>query len=426
MPTTKRRRLIFAQWMLSLVILTIGQIGLPAEPALTANGSPATIRLAREAGPALTSIVVSGTGPTGPEVQLVPTDDWTKDRFDLSNSGYNPSEDILGPSNVSGLTTAWSAKSGELFGSPAVSRGVLYVTGENSSYPTAVFVSAYDAGKGKRIWRRRLWRAGTLSGVTYHAGALYFGTDDYILHSIDAETGARRWDVPAGGIPTNVTVWNGMVYFQATDAAIHAVDAATGQETWRFSGSALVGLGTPAIARGVLYEGNGQSLYALDARTGQLVWSYETGGLIEASASLWQNTVFVASEDQYLYAINATTGLLRWRVALGPPSFWQDQATAIADGVVYACAQGTLQAFNAVTGALRWKATSATYSGDPVVANGVVYVSGSSSGNLYAVDASDGTNLWTFASGPTHVFEPIVANGMVYFGTPELTAFSLP
>jgi outer membrane protein assembly factor BamB len=123
-----------------------------------------------------------------------------------------------------------------------------------------------------------------------------------------------------------------MVYFQATDAAIHAVDAATGQEIWRFLGSALVGLGTPAIARGVLYEGNGQSLYALDARTGELVWSYETGGLIEASAALSKNTVFVASEDQYLYAINATTGALRWSVSLGPPSFWQDQATAVPMG----------------------------------------------------------------------------------------------
>src|ERR1017187_9595329 len=46
---------------------------------------------------------------------------WAKFHFDLNNSGLNPYENVIGPSNVSGLTTAWTGNTGyEIFSSPAV------------------------------------------------------------------------------------------------------------------------------------------------------------------------------------------------------------------------------------------------------------------------------------------------------------------
>jgi outer membrane protein assembly factor BamB len=51
------------------------------------------------------------------------------------------------------------------------------------------------------------------------------------------------------------------------------------------------------------------------------------------------------------------------------------------------------------------------------VANGVVYV-GSGNDNVYALNATTGAELWSFATGG-EVFSssPAVANGMVYVGS---------
>ena len=74
---------------------------------------------------------------------------------------------------------------------------------------------------------------------------------------------------------------------------------------------------------------------------------------------------------------------------------------------------------NATTGAKIW--SSHTGDGDtytnssPAVVNGVVYV-GSTDGNLYAFQTSDGTKVWSFATGAKVSSSPAVFNGVVYVG----------
>ncbi len=56
--------------------------------------------------------------------------------------------------------------------------------------------------------------------------------------------------------------------------------------------------------------------------------------------------------------------------------------------------------------------TGGSVSSSPAVVNGVVYV-GSDDTNLYALSATGGSKLWSFATGG-NVFSPAVANGVVY------------
>jgi outer membrane protein assembly factor BamB len=67
------------------------------------------------------------------------------------------------------------------------------------------------------------------------------------------------------------------------------------------------------------------------------------------------------------------------------------------------------------------------------VANGVVYFASCCSHNIYAVDASTGALLWSYATGKFSLSVPAVANGMVYFGSQDnfytdakIYAFGLP
>src|ERR1700691_3556891 len=64
---------------------------------------------------------------------------------------------------------------------------------------------------------------------------------------------------------------------------------------------------------------------------------------------------------------------------------------------------------------LDWSyATANMVSSSPAVADGVVYV-GSNDGNVYALDAKTGANLWSFTTGGG-ASSPAVVDGVVYVG----------
>ena len=56
--------------------------------------------------------------------------------------------------------------------------------------------------------------------------------------------------------------------------------------------------------------------------------------------------------------------------------------------------------------------------------NGVVYI-GSDDSNLYALNASTGAKLWSYATGAAVQSSPAVANGVVYFGSDDGNVYAL-
>src|SRR5262249_10785475 len=73
--------------------------------------------------------------------------DWPKFHFDLANSGVNPYENILGPSNVSDLLLNWTSVNLGGQTSPAVVNGVVYESSSNGK------LYALDAGTGFVLWK---------------------------------------------------------------------------------------------------------------------------------------------------------------------------------------------------------------------------------------------------------------------------------
>ena len=82
------------------------------------------------------------------------------------------------------------------------------------------------------------------------------------------------------------------------------------------------------------------------------------------------------------------------------PTRLQLSSPAVVNGVVYfGSDDGNVYALNASTGAKLWSyATGDGVDSSPAVANGVVYV-GSDDGNVYALNASTGAKLWSYATG---------------------------
>src|SRR5213594_289389 len=86
------------------------------------------------------------SGLTGQAPFLVRTD-WPKWRYNQSNNGLNPYENVLSPSTVSNLHLVWSQPTvDEVTGSATVVGGVLYI----GSWDHHVY--AFDANTGSPIW----------------------------------------------------------------------------------------------------------------------------------------------------------------------------------------------------------------------------------------------------------------------------------
>src|SRR5581483_3256984 len=123
---------------------------------------------------------------------------------------------------------------------------------------------------------------------------------------------------------------------------------------------------------------------------------------------------------------------------------------ALVDGILYFGSNDhNLYAVDASTGTQKWKfKTDARVTSSPAVANGIVFFE-SYDGNLYAVDAATGKQKWKFATGGEHRFtaphlhgslpitekmpdpfdlylsSPVVSNGIVYFGSGDTNIYAL-
>ena len=107
-----------------------------------------------------------------------------------------------------------------------------------------------------------------------------------------------------------------------------------------------------------------------------------------------------------------------WTYEAGSPI---ESSPAVAGGVVYTgSSSGDLHAIDLATGAVKWKYLTNKDLGigesSPAVANGVVYV-GDLDGMLHAVDAATGTRRWTFKTGAEIKSSPVVAGTRVLIGS---------
>jgi len=139
-----------------------------------------------------------------------------------------------------------------------------------------------------------------------------------------------------------------------------------------------------------------------------------TSGRLAGSASL---SVFVAGGLGELNKLDAQTGKLLWRFQTqgkeipAPPT--------VADGMVYfGSTDGNVYAVNADNGAQLWQfPTDGTILGSPTVDTGVVYA-GSDNGSLYALDAKTGNKLWTYHAATSSEIVAVgtvtVVNGSIY------------
>ena len=146
----------------------------------------------------------------------------------------------------------------------------------------------------------------------------------------------------------------------------------------------------------------------------QLKWSASFSYINTYQPSIVGGVVYTDGWDGKLHALNAITGRKLWTYNSG---CLMAGTPAVVGGVVYAGTYCNFIALDASTGTELWSYPR-SMDGSTAIVDGVVYVVSGNYGDSYvsALNASTGAELWSVSTGSDTISSPAVANGMIFFG----------
>jgi len=350
---------------------------------------------------------------TAPLVQA----DWPMFHSDPTHSGV-----ATGNAQMT-ATVQWSyTTGGAVASSPAIVNGVVYF----GSYDGNVY--ALNANTGALIWKYATGNQIEKSSPAVVNNIVYIGSDDDNVYALNAATGAKIWTYTTGAqVESSPTVVNGVVYVGSNDGKLYALDASSGAYLWAAPLRGLV-VSAPTVVNGVVYVGSIYStIFALSASSGTQIWNFSTGAQIQSTPLVANGMVYVGSEDWKIYALDASSGALVWSFTTGGVV---DSSPALSGSDLYiGSCDGHVYDLNAATGTQIWNystsyppngsptgTTTNSVESSPAVVGNVVYV-GNDGYYVYALDATTGAKIWSYATQGSVISSPAFSGEVVYVGS---------
>lgn len=297
-------------------------------------------------------------------------------------------------------TPTWSVDVGGTPSYALIADGKVFVTVPVSGGGSEVI--ALSQATGAIVWGPVLVAGG--ANAAYDNGRVFVISAPFAnaatMEALDAGTGAVDWSTLLSGqwgFTSGPSAGDGMVFTggAGSGGTLYALGEATGALVWTQS----VQNGdnsTPAVTADGVYVTYPCWTYDFRPATGDTIWSENTG--CEGGGG---NTPVVANQlvyspvnypgyDGTIY--NAETGNSQG-------TFTGSAPPAVTTSMGYFVQGGTLRAITEPGSVVKWSfAGDGTLTGAPIVVNQYVFIGGTS-GNLYALDATTGSQLWTQALG---------------------------
>lgn len=165
----------------------------------------------------------------------------------------------------------------------------------------------------KEVWRFQE-SANIAAGFARSGGFAWYATASGTVNMVSLRDGSRLWSRPfPGKIFSTPAVQGRYLVFGCTDGFIYAVDAYSGDTIWAFEAAHSV-LGSPVISDGKVFVGASDGCFrAIDLLTGALIWCYdEVEGFVECRAYVDDSQVVFGSWENRLYSLDSKTGDLQW------------------------------------------------------------------------------------------------------------------
>ncbi len=293
----------------------------------------------------------------------------------------------------------WSVDVGGTPSYALIADGKVFVTVPVSGGGSEVL--ALDQATGATVWGPVLV-AGT-ANAAYDNGRVFVviaSGNAATMEALDAGTGAVDWSTLLSGqymFSSAPSAGDGMVFTggAGNSGTLYALNETTGALAW----TEMVQNGddsTPAVSADGVYVTYPCWTYDFRPATGDTIWNSNTG--CEGGGG---NTPVVA--NQLLYSPENYPGyngtIFNAENGSSQGTFTGSAPPALTSTMGYFLQGGTLRGITEPASVVQWSFTGdGTLTGAPIVVNQYVFI-GSTSGNLYALDAITGTQVWTQALG---------------------------
>lgn len=150
------------------------------------------------------------------------------------------------------------------------------------------------------------------------------------------------------------------------------------------------------------------------------VWTFDTGGAVQSSPVIAGGTLFIGSDSGRLFALSPSTGRELWNRSFGEFATVQSTPAVAGDTLYVGCLNFSgsgLFALNATDGSVLWSVPDDTgIVASPAVSDGVVYWA-SQNGSVLAANATTGEVLWRSDAGGELWSSPALDENCLYVGT---------
>jgi outer membrane protein assembly factor BamB len=263
----------------------------------------------------------------------------------------------------------------------------------------------------KVIWHTHLASQTPFAGIPVIIGDTLYVTSGSTLSALNAQSGALRWSRTFNQSVLSPYMADGLLYVNVSFGhTLYAVNPANGTITATYKprqGS----WNTPIVVHGFLYYTVGSTLYAIQLPGEKLLWQQQVSTYpLRAGLSVYNGIVY-AQVMQFMQKTQDTVGLIEAFDAHTGHKLWQSPAmprgagiVAITGELLIADAFGELLAFDVHTHALVWHQPFNTF--EALVASDRLYisydlVSGQATGHesFAALNATTGKLLWQKSNG---------------------------
>ncbi|MDP9014603.1 MAG: PQQ-binding-like beta-propeller repeat protein [Pseudomonadota bacterium] len=388
--------------------LTVFGTGFTTNSTVALNGTPLTTiyvsastlsaavsaaQVATVGSASITVVNPANQGGTSSPLTLTivaPSIDAVSYQINNGHSGFVAFKSATLPSSAS-----WSVNIGGEPSYALIVGGIVYVTASVNGNSE---LFALNGTTGATVWGPIAFAG--VTGITYDAGRIFVDSGTYIstgiLSALDATTGNAIWSATVPGsfsTQSPPVAAEGLVY-TLDDGVLTAFNETNGAQVWQQAVSGTNG--SPALTVDGIYTAPVCFAIDLQPATGAMIWSTNTGcsggggntpvvggGRMFAplSPGYYAGNVYSAESGQVLGAFSASA------------------TPAISTSNIFMLDNSTLQGIALSNNQILWSfAGDGTLVNSPIAVNNYVFV-GSSSGNLYALDATTGAQVWTMNLG---------------------------
>lgn len=323
-----------------------------------------------------------------------------------------------------------------LFGDTVYDSGFIYAATNDDNWPRDCAVYCINAQTGATVWKFETVNS-VKNDLLLENGKIIAQDCEGNLYCIDAESGKLLWQTElslGNSLNTSTGICSdGQTVFAGCAACVSAVDIESGAVKWTSERNKGECSAAEFILNGnrLIISSHWDSLTALDKDSGKKLWENKDEDIRFRSSTpavIDESTLLVADSDAIM-TVNAENGEIIQKTDSTGYNFATASKPVIQDKTAYiTTADKGIVAYDLETNQIIWNTplgksmvyTASYTSGDVQTADGkIIYdngtlVFGASDGNVYRLDASNGSIINSLTVG-TPVLGTLAQNGNTFY-----------